>query len=233
MKTLYQDLFGDDMNMQQDDWQVDEANQDIAPRGSSKAPYAVESDVEQIDEGREPSQASRKVPDIEPDMCPQKVRWLKKVLPKSMWYDRDQSRSGKAKAQKAKDAERRAQSIASDADATGPLLPGQTRVQKAANPKDIRDIKGDTESESESASQTEDNRTFTPEPAAPVAPHPGINENDSDSDVVEILDSYRTTAGRLAREVYSSEDEIDDEDIQEIFFPAENECISQARAALA
>lgn len=42
----------------------------------------------------------------------------------------------------------------------GPLLPGQTRVRKTVNPKDIRDIRGDSESE---GSETE-RRSLSPQP---------------------------------------------------------------------
>ncbi|KJA18045.1 hypothetical protein HYPSUDRAFT_79351 [Hypholoma sublateritium FD-334 SS-4] len=215
---VYQDLFGDDMDMQQDDWGVGEFGQDIAARGSSKAPYTIESDAEQAYEGRKPSQVSNKVSDIELDLPPQKERWLRRMLPKGMWHDRG---SASAKAKKAKRAERRAQSsIASDGDAAGPLLPGQTRVQKAANPKDIRDIKGDSESES----QTEDRRTPTPEPAGRIAAHSTVYESDSGSDAVEILKSYFPPAAQLVEKEqvdYYSEDEIDDQDIQNLFFPTE------------
>lgn len=175
-----------------------------------------------FDEQEEPSQADSKMSDIELDLPPQKQRWLRKMYPKSM-IKKSMLKNPAQDAAKSKNAnsKRRAVSVTSDNDQ--PLLPGQSRVQKAANPKDIREIKGDSESESD----REVDVNPSP-PASPKVPSQHFDEGDSDSDVVEILETYRprtrvTKQEKEIRviEIFSSEDEIDDDDIREMFFPDE------------
>ncbi|KAF8972633.1 Mus7/MMS22 family-domain-containing protein [Flammula alnicola] len=155
------------------------------------------------------------------DLLPSEERCLERTMPKSMIRQLAVKDAAPVTSKKTK---RRVRPTASsDNDHEGPLLPGQTRVQKSANPKDVRDIKGDSESEMEI---DQDSDSFSADSSRPAGRHVRHN-SDSDSDVVEILKSYRQPkhlqVNDLVKEEdgFWSEDTFDDEDIQENFFPDE------------
>ncbi|KIM44888.1 hypothetical protein M413DRAFT_442856 [Hebeloma cylindrosporum] len=84
--------------------------------------------------------------------------------------------------------EKRRKSVSGD-EADGPLLPGRTRVQRIANPKDLKEIKGDSESEAET---DPDEDSDPPSPFRPaVSRHGTSDKSESDSDAVEIVEMYR------------------------------------------
>ncbi|KAF9478295.1 hypothetical protein BDN70DRAFT_895851, partial [Pholiota conissans] len=189
----------------------------------------VDDDNDDVDDPEEPPQASSsKVSDIELDLSPKRARWLLKMYPKSMMKQltKEGSKDQKSKDKKFEkaDSKRRALSVASDNDQ--PLLPGQSRVQRTTNAKNVREIKGDTESESDRDADADSS----------PAPSPQHSDKDSDSDVAEIVETYRpqTRAAekQKAIEIYSSEDEIDDGDIEDLFFPDEEASTSKHNARL-
>lgn len=213
--------------MQQDEWGegLNDVTERTSPRLTPPVGYNVESDAEMGGDEADHAEDDGNGATIEFELPPRKSRWLRKMFPPSMFKDliKDNSRSHSNK--KPTKPERRARSsILSDEEDSGPLLPGQTRVQKSANPKDIRDIKGDTESESD----IEDAKSSTPVPvpAAKIVPRYKFHDSDSD-DVVEILDTYRPgivqPVQNVEEEVFTSEDEFDDDDIYDVFFPVEKD----------
>ncbi|KAJ7636030.1 Mus7/MMS22 family-domain-containing protein [Mycena polygramma] len=71
-----------------------------------------------------------------------RIRALNRMYPAFM---RDRMMQGAAPAKAAMRRQRSA-TLSSASDEEQPLLPGQTRVRRADNPRDLRDVKGDTES---------------------------------------------------------------------------------------
>ncbi len=94
----------------------------------------------------------------------------------------------------------------SDTEDDSPLPPGKTRLRKAANAKDIRDIRGDSESEDEQRPEHESSTTSLTLSTS--------DESDSDSDSVEILHTYRPPPPRPKIEEPEVLDSEGDEDIQ-------------------
>ena len=92
-----------------------------------------------------------------------------------------------------------------DLEDDGPLPPGKTRVRKGANLRDIKAIKGDSESEEERIDP-------------PSSSSSSSDESDSDSDSVEILQAYRPRLPRPKQEPevigVDLTDSDGDEDIQ-------------------
>lgn len=119
--------------------------------------------------------------------------------------------------------EKRKKSVSGD-EADEPLLPGQTRVQRIANPKDVKDIKGDSESEVETDADEDSN---PPSPFRTIfSPRGTSDKSDSDSDAVEIVEMYRPKAiPKKPRAIFDiddgvfseSENIIYNEDIDEHF----------------
>ncbi|XP_006462081.1 hypothetical protein AGABI2DRAFT_143775 [Agaricus bisporus var. bisporus H97] len=75
----------------------------------------------------------------------------------------------------------------------GPLLPGQSRARRAANPKDIRDIRGDSDSDE---SDVEKRSTFS----APSSS--GNNHDYMDYDMNNTLESQAQEVGRVRTQGY-------------------------------
>jgi len=87
--------------------------------------------------------------------------------------------------------DKRRESVSAD-EADGLLLPGQTKVQRIANPKDVKDIKGDSESEVETDAH---NDSDPPSPFRTLFSRRGSSDkSESDSDAVEIVGMYRPEA---------------------------------------
>jgi len=101
--------------------------------------------------------------------------------------------------------EKRRKSVSGD-EADDPLLPGQTRVQRIANPKDVKDIKGDSESNVETDADEDSN---PPSPFRAIFSHRGTSDkSDSDSDAVEIVEMYRPKAIPKTQAVFDVDDEV-------------------------
>ena len=91
---------------------------------------------------------SSEISDIEIDLSRSERRVLGRMLPKSMILALVKQAAASSTATKRR---RTSTPLASGSDDNdeGPLLPGHTRTRKATNLRDIRDIKGDSESEQE------------------------------------------------------------------------------------
>ena len=127
-------------------------------------------------------------------------RLLGRMYPKFML--RDIVTKGLPKTRK----EKRRKSVSGD-EADGPLLPGQTRVQRIANPKDVKDIKGDSESEVETDVHGDSD---PPSPFRTLFSRRGSSDkSESDSDAVEIVGMYRPEAiTKKPRTVFDVDDEV-------------------------
>ncbi|KAJ7695128.1 Mus7/MMS22 family-domain-containing protein [Mycena rosella] len=82
-----------------------------------------------------------------------RIRALNRLYPAFM---RDQMMKDAAQGKRSTKRQRSA-TVSSEED-DEPLLPGQTRVRRAANPRDLRDVKGDSESEDDQMVDNDNNR---------------------------------------------------------------------------
>ena len=152
--------------------------------------------------------------DIEIQLPRSKKRALARMLPKSMAFALVKQAATSTTAKKHRRSSTPPASVSDDDE--GPLLPGHTRTHKAGNPKDIRDIKGDSESEQEIGDDV-DKRSSA---SGRGSRRGSISDSSSVSDEVEFVDSFRRQ--RRAPQIVdlvsdsstSSEDEMEDLAIQ-------------------
>ena len=151
--------------------------------------------------------------DIEIQLPRSKQRALARMLPKSMAFAlvKQAATSSTTK----KDRRSSTPPAGGSDDDEGPLLPGHTRTRKATNLKDLRAIKGDSESEQE----IEDDLDTTSLASQRRSRRVSVSDSSSVSDEVEFVHSVQRR--RKAQIVdltsdssTSSEDEMDDLSIQ-------------------
>ncbi|KAJ7035707.1 Mus7/MMS22 family-domain-containing protein [Mycena alexandri] len=177
------------------------------PKNDRDSPIIVTDDDDDEDaDGREGAEESEpEVLSKEEKKNRRRLRALKRMYPafmrEKMMKDAPPAKAGK----------RRRSPSREDTDEEQPLLPGQTRVRRAENPRDLRDIKGDTESaDDEQVVAGRDVEDSEDKPAS----------SDSDVEVVWHRQSHRLRRDRVREDVWSSDEEvlsdgrIDDERIE-------------------
>ncbi|KAJ7132091.1 Mus7/MMS22 family-domain-containing protein [Mycena epipterygia] len=131
-----------------------------------------------------------------------KIRALNRMYPAFM---RDRMMKDGARA-KASTKRQRSPTVSPESEGEQPLLPGQTRVRRAEHPRDLRDIKGDTDSDDQVAGTKDDSMDEDEGPAA------------SDSDVEVVWPHRKRRARDISFESSSeealSDGRIDDERIE-------------------
>jgi hypothetical protein len=178
-----------------------------SPHPDSPADHAPHLDEEVLfEEWVNPSQESQprlsNTSDIDGlDLDRKKQRILLKMMPRVMAEKLARQRSPARKKGEGQSA-----LPLSDTEDDSPLPPGKTRLRKAANAKDIRDIRGDSESEDEQRPEHESSTTSLTLSSS--------DESDSDSDSVEILHTYRPPPPQPKIEEPEVLDSEGDEDIQ-------------------
>ena len=163
-----------------------------------------------LSDGSHPQSKQSDSSDMEIQLPRSKQRALARMLPKSMAFALVKQAATSSTTKK----RRRSPTppAGGSDDDEGPLLPGHTRTRKATNLKDLKAIKGDSESEQEIE---DDLDTTTQRRSRRVS----VSDSSSVSDEVEFVHSVRRR--RKARTVdlvfdsgSSSEDEMDDLSIQ-------------------
>ena len=151
--------------------------------------------------------------DMEIQLPRSKQRALARMLPKSMAF----ALVKQAATSSATKKHRRSSTPPADGsdDDEGPLLPGHTRTRKATNLKDLKAIKGDSESEQE----IEDNLDTTGLPSQRRSRRVSASDSSSVSDEVEFIHSVRhrhkaQIIDLVSDSGTSSDDEMDDLSIQ-------------------
>ena len=153
---------------------------------------------------------SSDVSDIEIQLPRSKQRALGRMLPKSMAFALVKQAAMSSTTKKHRRSSTTPASGTDDDE--GPLLPGHTRTRKITNVKDLRDIKGDSESEQEIGDDL-DTRSLT------FQRRSSISDNSSISDEVEFVHSPQSRRRPQIIDLVSdsgtsSEDEMDDLTIQ-------------------
>ncbi|KAF8630760.1 hypothetical protein AX17_005355 [Amanita inopinata Kibby_2008] len=110
-------------------------------------------------------------------------------------------------------------------DEEGPLLPGQTRVRRASRIKDTREIRGDSES-SDDPELSPSRRSYAPDISRDKSssdveilsrPSPALHRTRDQDRKQEVINLSDTDMGSIESLKTSSEEEIDDEEIQAYF----------------
>ncbi|KAJ7453950.1 Mus7/MMS22 family-domain-containing protein [Mycena galericulata] len=132
-----------------------------------------------------------------------KIRALNRLYPAFM-RDRMMKEGAQAKPRR-----QRSETVSSESEDDQPLLPGQTRVRRAENPRDLREIKGDTESSDDQMQMADTKDLSMDEDEGPAA---------SESDVEVVWPRRQPRARDIS--TWSSDEEvlsdgrIDDERIE-------------------
>ncbi|KAJ3515760.1 hypothetical protein NLJ89_g1556 [Agrocybe chaxingu] len=199
-----------------------ESDQPATLPPTSSSPRILHEDVIELDlcddqpqakrDSRHSSISSAGSPEILLDLPKSKRRVLGKMMPAFMINKLIQKGESFSKIK----PDKRVRSPSPFPEHAGPLAPGETRVRKIANPKDIGDIKGDSESEDELRPVSGSGSSSS------AGGHSSSEDSGSDSDDVEILHTYRHRSMPkptpevidLVHHVSASENSSDDDDIQ-------------------
>ncbi|KAF5316061.1 hypothetical protein D9619_006111 [Psilocybe cf. subviscida] len=164
------------------------------------------------------------------DLPRSKLKYLQKCWPTSMI--KKQAAKGDSRSAKRKKEQKRREQLAYDDG--GELAPGQSRVKKSTRPKDVSEIKGDSESEVE----LDMDRPRSPSPPARQMQHVIFIPSESESeDEVEVLESYRRPfVPRIRPELEigrdensSAEDTFDEDDLEDYILAPESDGIDHLR----
>ncbi|KDR67951.1 hypothetical protein GALMADRAFT_257460 [Galerina marginata CBS 339.88] len=157
----------------------------------------MSSESEMLHQSSHSQSSTTKIGGIEIDLPANKTKLLSRMMPKVMIASLAKKEAEAAAAAKKK-KRRTLQENGVDVVHSGPLLPGQTRVQTAVNPKDVREIKGDSESELE-IPEDSDSSSSSHDGAMPS--HRGRENvvDDSESDEDDIIKAYRPPSPRKSQ----------------------------------